>query len=70
MLAESRLSGGLGSLTIQFIAIGGAAVFVQMTVGSNHRLHTQMAADRSAALAATRAKSRFLAQISHELRTR
>lgn len=69
VLAEWHPARGFGGLAIQFVAVGGAAVFVQMTIRSNHRLHTQMAADRSAAQAADRAKSRFLAQISHELRT-
>lgn len=69
IIAEWHLSAGLGSLAVQLLGVGGAALFVHLTMQSNHQLHTQMAADRSAAQAADRAKSRFLAQISHELRT-
>lgn len=46
-----------------------AALFVLITMRSNHRIHQALARDQAAARAADRAKSRFLAQIGHELRT-
>jgi signal transduction histidine kinase/CheY-like chemotaxis protein len=69
ILGEWQQLGGMGSLALQISAMLASAWFVLMTLQSNHHLHDQMARDRSAAQAADRAKSRFLAQISHELRT-